>query len=108
MFERALAISHLPCLRREGNGLGVEDRSAAALLAQVVHIGRQAVADVDHGVQGNKGMKLKGLLDAWDKVQVLSQNTPPQGAGYQQPVSRLRSLARQRTGGNHFAEYRDR
>ena len=76
------------------DGLRAEHRPAAGLLADVLDIGGQAVADVDHGVQIGDLVQAQRLAHARREIEVLAEDAAAERAGHQQPVARLRSAAR--------------
>src|SRR5438309_9758101 len=67
----------------------------------------QAVAHVDHGVQIDDGMKLKGFAHPRRDRQVSSQDAAAEGSGYHEPIPRLRAAAPYRAPSGRLSGDRD-
>ena len=91
MFERRPPVVHSPSVIVNGNRLRSQNCAASALCADVVQIGGQPVANIDHGVDRHEFIQLDGLEDTWRKLEMPAENTAADGAGDHDPVARPRA-----------------
>ena len=91
----------------DGNRFGLEHRTAAALRAEMLDIGSQAVADIDHGMEVNQLVELERFAHARCERKVFPQDAAAQGPRDQKPITWLRSGAAHGAAGRRFAEYGD-
>ena len=69
----------------------VQHRAAMALFQDVIEVGREAVADVAHGVQFDRGVQSQRFANSRREVEMVSENAAAERAGDEQPVARLRA-----------------
>jgi hypothetical protein len=89
VFQRSNAVRQLRRGGADRDCLGPEHSTAAAFLTNMIHIRRQAVAQVDHGVQRDAGVQRERFANPRRKGQVFAKDAAAQGPGHQQPVLRL-------------------
>ena len=74
-----------------------------ALLANVVHVGGKAIADIDHGVQFDERMELLRFANARREIEMFAAQAAAERAGDHKPVAGLRAGPPDRPSADGFA-----
>src|SRR5438045_1317167 len=74
MLQGRLAILQRCRRWTDGNGIGEQNRPAAAFLAEMEHIRAQPVADIDHGVKGGMLLQLQRLTNTRREIEMLAED----------------------------------
>jgi hypothetical protein len=81
VFERRPAVVHPLGVGADGNRLGAQDGAAAALFAQVIQVGGQPVAHIDHRFEPDEFVQGQRFANPWREIEVMAQNAAAQRAG---------------------------
>src|SRR5260370_26221551 len=57
----------------------------------MIQVGRQAVANVDHGMKKDEVVKLDGLLNARPEIEMFAADTASQWSRHHKPIARPRA-----------------
>ena len=88
-LERRSLVTRLTCCFTNGHVGRSHDSTGPAFVQNVVKVGRQAVADVDHGVQFDRFVESDRLADSRLKREMLAGETSAEIARHQDPIARL-------------------
>src|SRR5437879_1356475 len=65
VLQRRATVIHCSRVGTDRNAFRSQHGAATTLVANVTHVPGQAVADVDHGMEGEGGVELQCLPHAW-------------------------------------------
>src|SRR5262249_23631479 len=108
MFEGRPAVLEFCRLGRDRDRFRKQNGAATTLLANVVHVRCEAVANIDHGVQLDGLMQLNRFTDARREIEVLAKDAAAERTGHEQPIARTSASARHGSAAGRLANDRYR